>query len=162
MEQHIHHEHEEQGKILYIDDDTDLVSIYIRFFENSGYAFRTALSAEQGYDEAVSFLPDFIICDVLLPGMSGIEFCRKIKADSRLNDVIFMLVTGMEVDSADMVEGFRAGADEYLMKPFSKDEILARVNSLMRIKQLKDKLTMAERQISTLSEELKKTKSIQV
>ncbi|MFA6012931.1 MAG: response regulator transcription factor [Desulfobacteraceae bacterium] len=160
MERHIHDEHVEQSKILYIDDDAELVSIYIRFFEDSGYAFRTALNAEKGYEEAVSFLPDLIICDVLLPGMNGIELCRKIKAVSRLCDVIFMLVTGMEVDSEDMVEGFRAGADEYLMKPFSKDEILARVNSLMRIKQLRDKLSMAERQISTLSEELEKTKSI--
>jgi len=160
MERHIHDEHEEQSKILYIDDDAELVSIYIRFFEDSGYAFRTALSGEQGYEEAASFLPDLIICDVLLPGMNGIDLCRKIKAESRLNDVIFMLVTGMEVDSEDMVEGFTAGADEYLMKPFSKDEILARVNSLMKIKKLKDKLSMAERQISELSDELKKTKSI--
>lgn len=160
MEQHIHDGNDAQAKILYIDDDAELVSIYVRFFEDSGYAFRTALSAEQGYEEAVSFFPDLIVCDVLLPGMNGIELCRKIKAESRLSDVIFMLVTGMEVDSEDMVEGFRAGADEYLMKPFSKDEIIARVNSLMRIKQLKDKLAMAERQISTLSDELKKTKSI--
>ncbi len=145
-------------KILYIDDDTDLISIYVQFFEDTGYEFRTALSAEQGFREAVSFLPDLIICDVILPGMNGIEFCRKVKAEKGLGDVIFMLVTGMEVDSEDMVEGFRSGADEYLMKPFSRDEILARVNSLLRIKRLKDRLAQAEIKISTLTQELDQLK----
>lgn len=151
--------HVEQAKILYIDDDTDLVEIYIRFFEDTGYTLRTALSAEQGYEEARSFQPDLIISDVLLPGMNGIELCRKIKSEKSLSDVIFMLVTGMEVDSKDMVEGFKAGADEYLMKPFSRDEILARVNSLLRIKRLKDELAMAKNRIAHLSDEMAQMKT---
>ncbi len=151
MERHDSGDQKKQAKVLYIDDDNDLVSIYIRFFEESDYELRTALSAEQGYTEAMAFLPDLIICDVLLPGMNGIDFCRKIKDEALLGDVIFMLVTGMEVDSEDMVEGFRAGADEYLMKPFSRNEIMARVNSLLRIKRLKDQLTRAEQRIAELS-----------
>ena len=145
---------DEPVKILYIDDDTDLVSIYIRFFENSGYELKTAMTAEDGYALAQSFLPDLIISDVLLPGMNGIELCRKIRENDRLKDVIFMLVTGMEVDSDDMVDGFRAGADEYLMKPFSQLEILVRVKALLRIKHLKDELKIAREQISTLTDEL--------
>ncbi len=149
---------DKQVKILYIDDDTELVSIYVQFFEDTGYAFRTALSAEEGYETARSFLPDLIICDVILPGMNGLEFCRRIKSDPFFKDLIFMLVTGMEVDSRDMVDGFQAGADEYLMKPFSRDEILARVNSLLRIKSFKDKLAMAEQRIERLTRELEELK----
>lgn len=151
MERQNAHDQEKQAKVLYIDDDDDLVAIYIRFFEDSDYELRTALSAEKGYDEALAFLPDLIICDVLLPGMSGIDLCRKIKEESTLSDVIFMLVTGMEVDSEDMVEGFRAGADEYLMKPFSRNEILARVHALLRIKRLKDRLAMAEQRMAQMT-----------
>jgi DNA-binding response OmpR family regulator len=159
MVQHEFQKHVEHAKILYIDDDNDLIAIYKRFFEDTGYDFRTALSAEEGYDIALGFMPDLIICDVLLPGMNGIDFCRKIKSGAGFSDVIFMLVTGMEVDSNDMVEGFNAGADEYLMKPFSRDEILARVNSLLRIKKLKDELLRANNRIENLTGEMEKMKS---
>lgn len=150
---------ENQVKILYIDDDTELVSIYEQFFDDTGYTFRTALSAEEGFETALSFDPDLIICDVILPGMNGLEFCRRIKSDPAFKDLIFMLVTGMEVDTRDMVEGFRAGADEYLMKPFSRDEILARVKSLLRIKYLKDKLALAEQRIDSLTREIEALKN---
>jgi len=148
-----------QVKILYIDDDTELVSIYEQFFDDTGYTFRTALSAEEGFETALSFNPDLIICDVILPGMNGLEFCRRIKSDSAFKDLIFMLVTGMEVDTRDMVEGFRAGADEYLMKPFSRDEILARVKSLLRIKYLKDRLALAEQRADSLAREIEELKT---
>lgn len=148
-----------QVKILYIDDDTELVSIYEQFFDDTGYTFRTALSAEEGFETALVFNPDLIICDVILPGMNGLEFCRRIKSDPAFKDLIFMLVTGMEVDTRDMVEGFKAGADEYLMKPFSRDEILARVKSLLRIKYLKDRLALAEQRADSLAREIEELKT---
>lgn len=148
-----------QVKILYIDDDTELIYIYEQFFLDTEFVFKTALSAEEGYETALSFIPDLIICDVIMPGMNGLDFCRKIKSEPVFKDPIFMLVTGMEVDSNDMVEGFNAGADEYLMKPFSRDEIVARVNSLLKIKRIKDKLALAEQRIEFLEMEADKLRA---
>lgn len=127
-----------QTRILYIDDDADLIGIYTRFFEGSDYHLSTATSAEQGFELAKSLVPDLIISDVLLPGMNGVELCRLIRNEESLRDAIVMLVTGMEVESRDIVEGFSAGADEYLMKPFAREEIFARIYALLRIKRLRD------------------------
>lgn len=127
-------------RILYIDDDPDLIGIYTRFFEDSDYQLTTATSAEEGFDLAKSILPDLIISDVLLPGMNGVDLCRLVRKEDTLRDVIFMLVTGMEVESADIVDGFNAGADEYLMKPFSREELFARLPVLLRIKRMRDEV----------------------
>lgn len=130
----------DRARILYVDDDTDLIAIYERFFENTGYDFKTALTAESGFDIAVAFRPDLIISDVILPGMNGMDFCRRLRGAENLKNTVVMLVTGMEVESEDLVAGFEAGADEYLIKPFSREEILARVHALLRIKRLQDDL----------------------
>jgi response regulator RpfG family c-di-GMP phosphodiesterase len=119
-------------RVLYIDDDTDLVAIYHRFFENSDYDLSSAGSAEEGLEMAFDLLPDLIICDVILPGMNGLDFCRRVRNETSIGDVVLMLVTGMDLESGDIVEGFKAGADEYLMKPFSRDELFARINALLR------------------------------
>lgn len=129
-----------QIKILYIDDDIDLINIYTRFFEDSDYLLNTAISAEQGFDVAKALVPDLIISDVLLPGMTGVDLCRLIRKEDTLRDAIVMLVTGMEVEPTDIIEGFNAGADEYLMKPFSREELFARIYALLRIKRLRDEV----------------------
>lgn len=136
--------------ILYIDDDTDLIDIYTRFFEDSDYNLTTATSAEEGFEKALEVVPDLIISDVLLPGMTGVDLCRKIRSENRLCDTIVMLVTGMEAESSDIVDGFSAGADEYLLKPFSKEELFARLHALLRIKRLRDQVIFLEnREVGT-------------
>lgn len=137
-------------KVLYIDDDSDLITIYVRFFEKSDYDLSTASNAEEGLSLARDLVPDLIISDVVLPGMNGIELCRMIRKERHLQDTIFMLVTGIEVDSGDIVEGFRAGADEYLMKPFSRDELFVRIDALLRIQRLKDGGNVLKREITAL------------
>lgn len=139
-------------KVLYIDDDTDLIGIYTRFFENSDYHLSTATSAEEGFELAQDLVPDLIITDVILPGKNGVDLCRMVRGEKKLIDTIVMLVTGMEVDSADIVEGFLAGADEYLMKPFSRDELFARINALLRIQRLKTDKDVLRQEISGIRE----------
>ncbi|GAB6097323.1 response regulator [Desulfatiferula olefinivorans] len=122
----------DRTRVLYIDDDPDLVAIYHCFFEDSDYELSTAGSAEEGLDLARDLLPALIICDVILPGMNGLDFCRHVRSESSLRDVVLMLVTGMDLESGDIVAGFQAGADEYLMKPFSREELFARINAMMK------------------------------
>lgn len=139
------------AKILYVDDDEDLIQIYTRFLEGADYILKTASNAEEGLEIALAFEPDLIISDVAMPGMDGLEFCRRVRASDSLADVIFMLVSGIDVEPRDVVTGLGAGADEYLVKPFSRDELVARIGTLLRIKGLKER---AENADSSLKDEL--------
>lgn len=141
------HAFSEKTKILYIDDDTDLILIYSRFFKDSDYDFRTAFDAETGYEIAKEYKPDLIISDVALPGWTGIELCKKIREDLILRDTIFMLVSGIEVESDDISEGLTAGADDYLVKPFARDVIFSKIKAMLRIKKMQDELAYADRAI---------------
>lgn len=138
-------------KILYVDDDPDLVEIYTRFLDGELYTLKTAEDAEDGLALALTFKPDLIISDVAMPGMDGLEFCRRARASDTLKDVIFMLVSGIDVEPRDVVSGLDAGADEYLVKPFSRDELVARIGALLRIKGLKKRAECAD---NFLEEEL--------
>lgn len=131
-------------KILYVDDDQDLTQIYTRFLEGENYSLKTAGNAEEGLHVALDFKPDLIISDVAMPGMDGLEFCRRVRASGPLAEVVFMLVSGIDVEPRDVVAGLGAGADEYLVKPFSRDELLARIGALLRIKDLKDRAEKAD------------------
>jgi len=142
----------DMAKILYVDDDQDLTQIYTRFLEGESYSLKTADDAEEGLVIALDFKPDLIISDVAMPGMDGLEFCRRVRASDVLKDVIFMLVSGIDVEPRDVVAGLGAGADEYLVKPFSRDELVARIGTLMRIKDLKER---AENADSFLKDELR-------
>ena len=157
----------EKIKILYIDDDIELIAIYIRFFETTDYDFKTANDAESGYELAKSFIPDLIISDVTMPGLSGLDLCRKIRKDPVLENVIFMLLSGHEIDAEDIIEGLNAGADDYLLKPFMRDVLFAKIKSQLRTKKLKDELQYADNMVEKLNsqytqvvEELNTTKEI--
>lgn len=135
---------QQKTKILYIDDDCELVDIYSRFFEGSDYLFKTAYNAETGYEIARLFIPDIIISDVAMPGLSGLELCRQIREDTELTDVIFILVSGIDVEPEDIIDGLGAGADDYLVKPFMRDVLFAKIRSSLRLKKIKDSLRYTE------------------
>lgn len=140
-------------KILYIDDDADLIAIYRRFFETTDYIFQTATNAESGYDTAKTFIPDIIISDVAMPGWSGLDLCRIIRNDPVLKNVIFILLSGMEIDSDDIIDGLDAGADDYLVKPFMRDALFAKIKSFLRIKKLKDQLKYADEMLEAVTKQ---------
>lgn len=140
-------------KILYIDDDNELVDIYCRFFEKSEYIFKTAYDAESGYELAKTYLPDLIISDVAMPGWSGFDLCKKIRDNQILKDVIFILVSGLEVEPEDIILGLKTGADDYLVKPFMRDVLFAKIKSFLRIKTLKDSLEFADNVIETITKQ---------
>ncbi|MCG8471163.1 MAG: response regulator [Desulfobacterales bacterium] len=133
------------AKILYVDDDDDLIHIYTRFLEGEQYILKTASNGEEGFAEALSFQPDLIISDVAMPTMDGLELCRRVRGEKSLKYVAFMLFSGIDVEGKDVVAGLEAGADEYLVKPFSKDELLARITLLLNIKGLKERADLSDR-----------------
>ena len=118
-------------KLLLVDDDTEVLSVNKRYFEQEGFLIRTAPSAEDAYRVLGEFKPDCILLDVMMPGTDGFSACAKIKQLSNGAPVIFL--TG-RVSEDDKVEGLMLGADDYIEKPYSLKELKARVTVQLRKK----------------------------
>lgn len=114
--------------ILVIDDDHEITTFLKRSLGYAGYNVETASSGELGLDRALNRPPDLIVLDVLMGGMSGLEVARLLRAES---DVPILMLTARD-EVSDRVSGLDSGADDYLVKPFAFEELLARVRALLR------------------------------
>lgn len=115
-------------KILIIEDNADIATNIGLFFENKGHVVDFAYNGSHGLNIALKTNFDIIILDLMLPGMDGISVCQKLKAEHDTPASIIMLTARDTLD--DKLVGFEAGADDYLVKPFSLLELEARVNAL--------------------------------
>ena len=118
-------------RILVVDDEPDLVEL-IRFnLDQAGFEVVTAASGEEGLAEVARRRPDLVLLDVMLPGASGTEVCRRLRSDPdhQTLPVIMLTAKGEEVDR---VVGFELGADDYVTKPFSPRELVLRVQAVLR------------------------------
>lgn len=115
-------------RILVVDDDLKLVEMLRRALTFAGYQVNEAFDGQTALETAAVFNPDLVILDWMLPGMNGIEVCRRMQAAGDMR--ILMLTAKDTVD--DKVSGLQAGADDYLTKPFAIKELLARVEVLLR------------------------------
>lgn len=116
-------------KILIVEDEHKIANSIKRGFEQETWACDVAYDGEEGYDLASSEDYDLIVLDLMLPKMDGIEICKKLRKE-RNNTPILMLTAKGSV--GDKVEGLGSGADDYLVKPFAFEELLARVRALVR------------------------------
>jgi two-component system, OmpR family, response regulator MprA len=119
-----------KADILVVDDDPKITQLLKRALSLEGYAVRTAGSGEDGLEEAEAHEPDLVILDVLMPGMDGIEVCRRLRSSTSA-DVPILLLTAKD-DVGDRVRGLDGGADDYVVKPFALEELLARIRALLR------------------------------
>jgi two-component system phosphate regulon response regulator PhoB len=117
--------------ILIVEDEEDLREIVIYNLEREGYKAVGVESGEEGLELAISLKPDLMILDLMLPGMSGMDVCRKVKQDSSAQNVPIIIVSAKGEES-DIVSGLELGADDYLTKPFSPRILMARVRAVMR------------------------------
>jgi two-component system, OmpR family, KDP operon response regulator KdpE len=114
--------------ILVVDDEIEIVRALQRSLSAHGYKVFTASSGEEAFKLMSRHRPDLILLDLLLPGMSGLEVCRRMRAESNI-PIIVLSVKGAERDK---VEALDLGADDYVSKPFGIDEVLARVRVALR------------------------------
>ncbi len=116
-------------RILVIEDEVKIASAVKRGLEIHGYAVDMVHDGDSGYTSASSADYDLIVLDRMLPGMDGVTVCRKLRADDVHTPVLMLTARGT---IGDRVEGLNSGADDYLVKPFSFDELTARVRALLR------------------------------
>src|SRR5688572_13099533 len=118
----------ERRRILVVDDDARLGASLRRALAYEGYAVDVAADGSDALVEARDQPPDLVVLDVMLPGIDGVEVCRRLRAGS---DVPILMLTARDAIS-DRVAGLDAGADDYLVKPFAYEELLARARALLR------------------------------
>ncbi len=118
-------------RILVVDDDPQILSFLRRGLAYEGYAVDTAEDGESALKRALQVPPDLVILDVMMPGLDGLEVARRLRAGGDV-PIVFLTARGAV---ADRVAGLDAGADDYLVKPFSLDELLARVRAHLRRRQ---------------------------
>jgi len=116
------------ANILVVDDDPKIIQLLRRALSLEGYSVQTAPSGEDALQSARTYEPDLVILDILMPGMDGLEVCRRIRA---AGDTPILLLTAKD-EVADRVRGLDSGADDYVVKPFALEELTARVRALLR------------------------------
>lgn len=119
------------AKVLVIDDEIHIVELLKFNLETSNYDVDYAYDGIDGYIKAKETKPDLILLDWMLPNISGIEILKKIRSDKFLKQIPVIMLTAKNMEN-DKVEGLEIGADDYITKPFSVKELLARISSVLR------------------------------
>jgi two-component system response regulator MprA len=116
------------GRVLVVEDDADIADVLRRSLRNEGYEVRTSADGLDALDVAAGFVPDLVVLDLGLPRLDGVEVCKQLRADG---DVPILMLTA-RAETEDRVSGLDSGADDYLVKPFERQELLARIRALLR------------------------------
>jgi two-component system phosphate regulon response regulator PhoB len=120
-----------EDTVLVVEDENDVVDLLRYHFKKAGFKVEIANSGDAGLSAVRSTRPDAVVLDLMLPGMTGLEVCRALKADSETASIpVLMLTARSEVK--DRVKGLEIGADDYVTKPFSPKEVVLRVQGLLR------------------------------
>jgi len=118
-------------KILIVDDEPDVADLVAYHLRAKGYQVETVNDPTASIGAARSFLPDLLILDIMMPDLNGMQICRIIRADPRLQQVPIIFLTA-KAEENDRISGFETGCDDYICKPFSTKELVLRVQSILR------------------------------
>ncbi|MBI3609196.1 MAG: response regulator transcription factor [Nitrospirae bacterium] len=118
-------------KIIMIEDEPDIIGLVTHYLEKEGYRVTAVRDGAKGLQQIKAGPPDLLILDLMLPEMDGLEICRRVRADSKTAALPIIMLTA-KGEETDRVVGLEVGADDYLTKPFSPKELVARVKALLR------------------------------
>ncbi len=134
--------------VLVVDDEPNIVTLLETWLETIGCRVISAEDGEKGVQKATEELPDLILMDGMMPRMSGFDACRALKSQSATRDIPVIFLT-VQNEVQDVVRGLDLGAHGYMTKPFKPQELLARVRSTLKIKQIQDRLRAHTRTLKT-------------
>ena len=124
MEDHV------RGSVLVVDDEPTITEVVARYLNRAGYRTHVAATGREALDAAATQRPDLVVLDLMLPGIDGLEVMRRLRKDNHRRAAIILLTARAE--ESDRITGLRLGADDYVVKPFSPGELVARVDALLR------------------------------
>jgi class 3 adenylate cyclase/CheY-like chemotaxis protein len=148
-------------RILVVDDNETNRDILLTRLGTQGYELLQAADGEEALSMALDRRPDLILLDVMMPKIDGIEVCRRLKRDASLPFIPIVLVTA-KADTKDIVAGLDAGADEYLTKPVDQAALVARVKSMLRVKELTDQVRAQAADLAAWNQSLEQRVSEQL
>jgi DNA-binding response OmpR family regulator len=119
------------SRILVVEDDADIASLIVHYLTPAGYEADVVANGSDALATARRREPDLVILDRMLPGLDGLEICRALRADPALGAIPILMLTA-RAEETDRIAGFETGADDYVTKPFSPKELVARVGALLR------------------------------
>jgi len=122
-----------QKAIIVIEDDEDILELVRYNLAKEGYQVTGAKTGEDGLSEVIDNIPDLVILDLMLPGMDGLDVCRRLKNTPSTHDIPIIMLTAKGEES-DIVTGLELGADDYITKPFSPKVLIARIRAVLRRK----------------------------
>lgn len=122
-----------KAHILVVDDDPHITNLLKRLLAYEGYSVAVAASGDEALTRTLEHAPDLIILDIMLPGIDGLEVARRLRAAG--DNVPILMLTARDT-TADLVKGLDTGADDYLVKPFANEELLARIKAMLRRNQV--------------------------
>lgn len=120
-----------EDTVLLVEDETDVVDLLRYHLRKAGFKVLIANSGSEGLEAVRQNLPDVVVLDIMMPGMTGLEVCRAMKADADLAKIPVLMLTAKS-DVKDRVKGLETGAEDYVAKPFSPKEVVLRVQALLK------------------------------
>lgn len=132
------------ARILVIDDEPLMLRATSRLLTKAGYQVIEAASGREGLRLVRQTRPELVLLDVMLPDVGGLKVCHQIKTDAELAGIFVVLLSGKKVDSYNQAEGLEEGADDYIVRPVSNRELLARVRAMLRIQRADEALRESE------------------
>lgn len=145
------HEEQHLNKVLIIEDEPDISDYLFETLELSGYAVKQAYDGIDGLSKIAEFQPNLILLDIMMPRLDGLEVCRRIRADKTMRAIRVIFITA-KGSLEEKLEGFQAGANDFIVKPFSSSELLARIEAHLRIDTLTRDLELSEKRYRQLIE----------
>ena len=149
------------ARLLLVDDEPGLRTAVQAYLQDEGFEVTTAVDGEEGWEKAQKMMPDLIISDVMMPRCDGYGLLKRIREDERLGGtpVIFLTAKGMTVDRT---QGYQAGVDDYIPKPFDPDELVARVRNVVKRQErlLTEAARFADADVGQMAKQITEIKSM--
>ena len=138
--------------ILIVDDKPENLDILIAYLDTRGFTISVALNGKEAIEIAIEFMPDIILLDVMMIGINGFETCNQLKKNKKTENIPVIFMTALS-ETVDKVRGFEVGGVDYITKPFQQEEVLARINAHLTIRQQQSKLEKRNLELLQLNQE---------
>jgi DNA-binding response OmpR family regulator len=119
-----------KANILVVDDEPDIHTVLGKLLTREGYSIEDAYNSEEAYASIAENKPDLVILDIMMPKVSGIEVCNKLKSDPETKDIVILIVSARDTQS-DRIEGLEHGADDYVSKPFHLRSLVRKIEHML-------------------------------